>query len=124
MLRTFGFCGESSSRLQVILQQVLVHLFFLSFIVMEYLVAKIRHLSLAEALESGRPIKRYMDFHWRENEEKMTLSQEDIRATDWEVKPEPKRFVLYVSPDGTKCTFDHSSPIDWERYMLIEEGKS
>jgi hypothetical protein len=87
-------------------------------------VKRQRNLSFTEAFESGRPLKRFMDPNWRDpSAGTIAVSVEDAKATDWEIKPDPVRLVIYLSPDKTKVSLDVGSPHDWDRIVMIEEGK-
>ena len=85
---------------------------------------KTEGLTLSQALTSGRAFKRPLEFNWREpSQGTVAVSAEEIEAKDWMIKPELKRFTIYVSPNGQKVSFDANSPYDWDRYQVIEESK-
>lgn len=88
-------------------------------------VKRLRNLSFTEAFESGRPLKRFMDPNWRDpSAGTILVTVEDAKATDWEIKPEPVRLKIYLSPDRTKVSLDVESPYDWDCLQMIEEVKS
>jgi hypothetical protein len=84
---------------------------------------KLRDLTLAEALRSGRPFRRFFETVWREPSEiKVSVTLEDIEAKDYIIKPERVRIRAYVSPCRNYITTkQEEADWSWDLMYLVEE---
>jgi hypothetical protein len=80
-----------------------------------------KYMSLSDAIQTGRPIKRANESQWRNVQDgTICVTPEDLLADDWIFKSAPLELEIYVSPDKTQISLEPEN-IHWDRKQMIEK---